>query len=101
MTGEALPLKGGRSPDGELAQALVDQPIAGVSRRRRLVIATMRHFHAQDRLLAELTHRQRLGLSPATLKRYARSIPLAFRDYVPMKLRPKKAASQPTAENGQ
>jgi hypothetical protein len=67
---------------------LVDGAIVGTSHRRRME-ALLLHFH-RGVTLAECADRRRLNRKVATLKPYVRRLKIAFADYVPRALRPKK-----------
>ncbi len=56
----------------------------------RQIEALMRHFSKIGMTLATAGDSKHLDLADETMRRHARRLSLAFPDYVPMALRPKK-----------
>lgn len=61
-----------------------------LSEHRAKIEALMRHFAAAGVTLATVCDERHLNRAEATVKQYARDLNLAFPDYVPRSLRPKK-----------
>lgn len=68
---------------------LMNGPIVGSNHRRRMD-AVLQHLHKTGHTLASCAGPLRMGRSVDTLKPYARRLSLAFPDYVPRHMRPKK-----------
>lgn len=81
-------------PESSLA-AISNGPMLGTHRAR--MDALLRHFHAAGLTLAVCADSKHLGRKVETLKPYVRRIGVAFPDYVPLALRPKKPAATPAA----
>lgn len=64
-----------------------------------LTEALMRRLAEKGATLEHLASRRMMNRSLRTLKEHARTYEIAFPDYVPMKLRPKKAKGKKVAEN--
>jgi hypothetical protein len=69
--------------------SLMNGPLIGTNHRRRMD-AVLQHLHKAGCTLAQCADNKRMGRSLETLKPYARRLSLAFPDYVPLHMRPKK-----------
>lgn len=63
--------------------------------------ALMRRFAEKGFTLEQLSDRRMMNRSVRTLQEHAREFELAFPDYVPMKLRPKKSKSEKGSTDGE
>lgn len=67
---------------------LANGPMVGQGKRK--VGAVLKHFHKAGLTLDTCADERHLNRSLSTLKAYARRLKLAFPDYVPLAMRPKK-----------
>ncbi len=73
---------------GDEMGTIANGPLLGSHKAR--MNALLRHFHGGGLTLEICADKKHLGRKVSTLKPYVRRLALAFPDYVPMALRPKK-----------
>lgn len=67
--------------------------------RDNLTEALLRRLHEKGLTLAQCADKRIMKRSVGTLQKYARQFDLAFPDYIPQKLRPKKEKKRKAAVN--
>lgn len=81
-----------QSDIADIVGRLADSPVVGTAYKRQ--VKELFCFYSRGGVpLATVCDSQHLDLSEATAKKYAREFKLAFPDYIPRELRPKKAAA--------